>query len=185
MHDENRVALPDLSTEQRKTLTLIYELYYKQMYKMAYAVLRNRHDAEDAVQEAFYRVCLNAEMFKQPHGDSTAALIHVYTRNVVINHYHKKKRRSSMISDAPDADVLIDAQAYDLAFLMAQAENSAEVRRAVDALDAHYREVIILKYYQNKKNTEIAEMLGLSIRTVENHITNALSDIRLTLAESF
>ena len=56
MHDENRVALPDLSAEQRKTLTLIYELYYKQMYKMAYAVLRNRHDAEDAVQEAFYRV---------------------------------------------------------------------------------------------------------------------------------
>ncbi len=183
MHDENRVALPDLSTEQRKTLTLIYELYYKQMYKMAYAVLRNRHDAEDAVQEAFYRVCLNAEMFKQPHGDSTAALIHVYTRNVVINHYHKKKRRSSMISDAPDADVLIDAQAYDLAFLMAQAENSAEVRRAVDALDAHYREVIILKYYQNKKNTEIAEMLGLGQNVVNGRIFRAKKMLHRLLFE--
>lgn len=183
MHDENRVALPDLSTEQRKTLTLIYELYYKQMYKMAYAVLRNRQDAEDAVQEAFYRVCLNAEMFKQPHGDSTAALIHVYTRNVVINHYHKKKRRSSMILDAPDADVLIDAQAYDLAFLMAQAENSAEVRRAVDALDAHYREVIILKYYQNKKNTEIAEMLGLGQNVVNGRIFRAKKMLHRLLFE--
>ena len=78
-----------------------------------------------------------------------------------------------MISDAPDADVLIDAQAYDLAFLMAQAENSAEVRRAVDALDAHYREVIILKYYQNKKNTEIAEMLGLGQNVVNSRIFRA------------
>ncbi len=183
MHDENRVALPDLSAEQRKTLTLIYELYYKQMYQKAYAVLRNRQDAEDAVQEAFYRVCLNAEVFAQPHSDTTAALIHTFTRNVVINHYHKKKRRTALISDAPDAGRMIAADACDLFLLIAREENSADVRRAVQALEPHYREVIKLKYFENKKNTEIAAMLGLGQNVVNGRIYRAKRMLRKLLLE--
>ena len=110
MHDKQRIALPDLSAGQRESLTLIYELYYGKMYQMAYVVLRNKQDAEDAVQEAFYRVCCNAEVFAHPYSKSTAALIHVYTRNVVINHYHQKKRRTALISDAPDADSMINGR---------------------------------------------------------------------------
>lgn len=183
MHDEKNGALPDLDAAQRKTLTLIYELYYGQMYKKAYAVLRNKQDAEDAVQEAFYRVCLNAEVFTQPHSETTAALIYTYTRNEVINHYHKKKRRSAMIVGTPDADILIDTEVCDLDLMMVQEENSAEVRRAVDALDPHYREVIILKYFENKKNTEIAAILGLGQNVVNGRIYRAKKMLRKLLLE--
>lgn len=183
MHKNNRKTMPDLTAEQRKTLTLIYERYYAQMYKKAYAVLQNRQDAEDAVQEAFYRVCLNAEVFAQPHSNATAALIHVYTRNVVINHYHKKKRRNALLSDAVDADLLIDEQMCDLELLMAREEDSARIRRAVDALEPHYREVIQLKYYENKKNTEIAELLGLGQNVVNGRIFRAKNALRRLLSE--
>ena len=183
MQDKTLGALPDLNAQQRQTLTLIYELYYGQMYKKAYAVLRNKQDAEDAVQEAFYRVCLNAEVFAQPHSEATAALIYVYTRNEVINHYHKKKRRNAMIVDASDADALIDAEACDLELLMVQQENSAEVRHAVDALEPHYREVVILKYYHNKKNTEIAEILGIGQNVVNGRIFRAKKMLRKLLSE--
>ena len=184
MHDEKNGALPDLTPQQRKTLTLIYELYYGQMYKKAYAILRNKQDAEDAVQEAFYRVCLNAEVFAQPHSESTAALIYTYTRNVVVNHYHKKKRRTLLLHDTPDADSMIDCGDCDLALLMAKDESLAEVRRAVDALDPHYREVILLKYFENKKNTEIAAILGLGQNVVNGRIHRAKKMLRKLLLAS-
>ena len=130
MHKNNRKALPDLTAEQRKTLTLIYERYYAQMYKKAYAVLQNRQDAEDAVQEAFY-----------------------------------------------------DEQVCDLELLMAREEDSARIRRAVDALEPHYREVIQLKYYENKKNTEIAELLGLGQNVVNGRIFRAKNALRRLLSE--
>ncbi len=183
MHDKQRIALPDLSAEQRKTLTVIYELYYGQMYQKAYAVLRNRQDAEDAVQEAFYRVCLNAEVFAQPHSEATAALIHVYTRNVVVNHYHKKKRRTAMLLEGSDADSFVDAGECDLALLMAREEDSAEIRRAVDALEQRYREVILLKYFENKKNTEIAAILGLGQNVVNGRIYRAKRILRKQLMQ--
>ena len=183
MHKNNRKTMPDLTAEQRKTLTLIYERYYEQMYQKAYAVLRNRQDAEDAVQEAFYRVCLNAEVFARPQADATAALIHVYTRNVVINHYHKKKRRNALLSDGADADLVMEACECDLALLMVREEASADVRRAVDALEPHYREVVILKYYHNKKNTEIAEILGIGQNVVNGRIFRAKKMLRRLLSE--
>ena len=183
MHDNEYVALPDLSAEQRKTLTLIYRHYYSQMYKTAYAVLRNKQDAEDAVQEAFYRVCLTAEVFAQPHSETTAALIYTYTRNVVINHYHKKKRRTAMLSDGCDTNCIVDDQGYDLDLLMVKEEDRARVRRAVDALDPHYREVILLKYFENKKNTEIAAILGLGQNVVNGRIYRAKKMLRKLILE--
>ena len=179
MHNQK---LRDLDAQQRKTLERIYALYYGQMYKKAYAVLRNRQDAEDAVQEAFYRVCLNAEVFEQPDGDTTAALIYTYTRNVVINHYHKKKRRSVILHDIADADSMTDDGDCDLALLLAREEATADVRRAVDALPERYREVIVLKYYEDKKNTEIALLLGEGQNVINGRIFRAKKMLRKSLA---
>ena len=164
-------------------LTLIYELYYKQMYQKAYAILRNKQDAEDAVQEAFYRVCLNAEAFSQPHSDSTEALIRTYTKNVAINSYHRKKRRRAMLSDVPDADEL-SVPLDEIAVLIEREETAARVRAAVETLEPRYREVIMLKYYAHMKNIEIAKRLGLSPSVINGRIFRAKKALRRLLDQS-
>ena len=181
MHKTNRKALPNLTEEQQKKLTLLYELYYEQMYQKAYTVLRNHQDAEDAVQEAFYRVCLNAEVFAESLTEDTAALIYVYTRNVVFNHYRKNKRRNALLFDQADQERLLDTREYDFSSLMAKQENAEAVRRAVEMLEPRYREVIELKYFENMKNIEIAKRLGLGVNVVNGRIYRAKKMLRKML----
>lgn len=183
MQDKKRIDLPKLSAEQHTALTLIYELYYKQMYQKAYSILRNKQDAEDAVQEAFYHVCLNAEVFSQPHSDTTAALIHTYTKNIAINHYHRKKKRNALISDGGEMDHNSADEPYDLAALIEKEETAVRVRQAVDMLEERYREVILLKYYQRKRNTEIASLLGLAQNIVNGRIFRAKRALRKILEQ--
>jgi RNA polymerase sigma-70 factor (ECF subfamily) len=59
------------------------------------------------------------------------------------------------------------------------------IYRAVNKMPDQRRKIFMLSRYKGVPNAEIAEMAGISIRTVENHITNALADIRLILAENF
>ncbi|MBE6697052.1 MAG: RNA polymerase sigma factor [Ruminococcaceae bacterium] len=180
MQDKKTVAKP-LPDAQQAALTLIYELYYKQMYQKAYDILRNPQDAEDAVQEAFYRVCLNAKDFSQPHSQSTAALIHTYTKNVAINHYHKKKRQLSLIAEQEQMDDVPESKESDPAEQMERQEIAVRLDAAVDALEQRYREVIRLKYYEHKHNKEIAEMLGLSQSVVNGRVFRAKRALRKIL----
>ena len=183
MQNKKQTSLPDLSAEQRRMLAMLYEIYYEQMYKKAYDILRNTQDAEDAVQEAFFRVCCNAEVFALPDSNATAALIHTYTRNVAINHYRKKKRQSLLISGEGHPDALALPDEYDLALQIEKEESAATLRRAVDTLDGIYREVILLKYYEHMTNTQIAQQLGIERSKVNSRIFRAKKMLRALLEQ--
>jgi RNA polymerase sigma-70 factor (ECF subfamily) len=181
MQHKKTVTKPLPDAQKQAALALIYELYYKQMYQKAYGILRNPQDAEDAVQEAFYRVCLNAEEFSQPYSQSTAALIYTYTKNVAINDYHKKKRQISLIAEQEQMDSVPETEETDPAEQMEREEIATRLDAAVDALPDRYREVIRLKYYEHKHNIEIAEMLGLSQNVVNGRVFRAKHALRRIL----
>ena len=55
--------------------------------------------------------------------------------------------------------------------------------KAVSGMPEQRRRIFMMSRYKGVPNIKIAEMLGINIRTVENHLTNALADIRTTLVE--
>ena len=59
------------------------------------------------------------------------------------------------------------------------------VFRVVSRMPERRREVFRMSRYQHLENKEIAARLGIDIRTVENHITSALAEIRLRIAEAY
>lgn len=181
MQPKNRISMPDLTPAQRELLERLYELYYEPMLKKTFHILRNKQDAEDAVQEAFYHVCLHVADFAALDSASTAAMIHTYTRNTAINHYHRKKRHSALILAGKDADQSVASEEYDLALLIERKETADRIRRAVEELEPMYREVIVLKYYEHKTNSEIAELLGLSRNLVNGRMFRAKKMLRAML----
>ncbi|MFC2712582.1 MAG: sigma-70 family RNA polymerase sigma factor, partial [Segatella salivae] len=60
-------------------------------------------------------------------------------------------------------------------------ETRKQINDAISELPAKCREVFILSYQHDKKNKEIAEQLGISIRTVEVHLYKALKTLRTRL----
>lgn len=69
---------------KRRIVENIFDLYYKHMMACALDILRNEHDAQDAVQDAFYKITATYERFANATSPQTEALVHIYVKNAAI-----------------------------------------------------------------------------------------------------
>ena len=105
------------------------------------------------------------------HIENPRALIYTIARNLIIDHYRKKK---------PDSlDVLHDAG---IEFgEKAQAENSTaynDALRVINTLPEVYREAVYLRYVEELKPREIAEITGETVNVISVRITRGMQEFR-------
>lgn len=166
---------------------LAFEALYKDQYPRLYYYARTlvgENDAEDVVAEVFmdlWRRRKSTEMGQRVGGMLFKA---VYTRSLnCLRHRNVAASRVALIEEI----VLRQTEACDnhyTASPLASAEN-ADLRRrideAVERLPQRCRDVFRLSYMQDMSNNDIANVLGLSVRTVESHIYHALNALRAAL----
>ena len=87
-------ALMSLDDINRDFVGQLYETHKKGIYEIAYAILRNRHDAEEIFDEVMIRVINNVEKFVRSDGNETLAQHVIYSRNAAITLYNIKKKRA-------------------------------------------------------------------------------------------
>ncbi len=105
----------------------------------------------------------------------TRALNVIKHRIVVNNHADSVKKVTQFKLD------YYDPEANDVMGYIEGLETRKQINDAISELPAKCREVFILSYQHDKKNKEIAEQLGISIRTVEVHLYKALKTLRTRL----
>ena len=136
--------------QQKSAFEQIYIQYRALMYSVAYSILGNSQDAEDAVQHAFMKIAENINKISEPVCPKTKAYVVTIVENTAINLYRKKKRHPSVSYDEEAAGITVEySGGSDLARCMAQ-------------LPARYRQVLLLKYHHGYSTKEIAKMLGLT-----------------------
>lgn len=129
-------------------------------------------EAEDLVQDAFVKAW---EMID--NGAEIAnfkAWMYRCVRNVCID-YLRKKKDTVGIEEVND----VDTETIDMS------ERDARIWREVDKLPERCREIFLMSKRDGLSNEEIAEELGLSIKTVKNQITKALSRLRESLSNGY
>ncbi len=174
------------SDDEREVVERIFHRYYKFMMAKAEGILNNHHDAEDAVMEAFRHITENVKTFMSLDRDETAALVSVYTRNVAINLYKRKKKQREIFDMSGDTEAYQacgDPRQGNPQALIISDETVDLVHAAVNQLDDKYREVIILKYFYHMKNVEIADVLKLEQNTVNSHIFRARKMLKEIMGE--
>ncbi len=105
----------------------------------------------------------------------TRALNVIKHRTVVNNHADSVKKITQFKLD------YYNPEANDVMGYIEGLETRKQINDAIGELPAKCREVFILSYQHDKKNKEIAEQLGISIRTVEVHLYKALKTLRTRL----
>lgn len=139
---------------------------YPQSVRTAYLILGNRLDAEDAVQEAFLR----AWKFRDSLAKETSFKPWLY--RVVVNTCNSKLRveiphRDLRASDDDLADVsAIDAMPERIAV-------SGDVMSALKDLPLHLRVVVVLRYYADLSERDIAVAIGRKQGTVKSRLNEA------------
>ena len=173
MRTEDGYLIDKCLNGEPEAFGLLVDTYKSSLYALAYARVRNLHDAEDITQEAFIKAYKNLRTLKR--GDSFKAWLYSITSNLCKNFLRSKSRRpDDEFIDNPGVDVaeptVVDDALDDPMHEM--------LHESLAALPAMYREVLTLHYLGGMKSREIAQFLGTSKNTIDTRLRRAKSYLK-------
>ena len=137
-------------------------------------------DAEDILQHTFVDVWRNAKRFQNLDRDQTIALLVKYAKNRAIDFLRKKKRRIQTIPSLFEDDESETKKERDIPdysqnpeTIMLEKTHLQKLASYVELLSDEQREVLELKYGNGMSNIEIAEVLLISVDSVNSRIYRA------------
>jgi len=155
------------TVEARDKFTEAYLTYRDMMHAIAFGVLGNRYDAEDAVHNAFLVIINNMDKFSSPSDSRTKAYFARITQTVSIDFLRKR--------DKHPAVKLNEAINY---IPVADDSENAKLQRAIQRIPAQYQEVLM--YYADAKldTRDIAKILGITRGNAQKRIWRAKEALR-------
>lgn len=153
-------------------LIKLYELYEQKMYVVAYSILKDRWQAEDAVSEAFIRIMKNMDKLKDVESDRTKRFIIRVIRSTAIDTYRKNQRESKFTvitneeEQFPDTDDPIDTALKELG-------SKEQVNQILAPLPEIYREVLVYRCIHEFSVKETAAVLEISESLVRKRYERA------------
>jgi RNA polymerase sigma-70 factor (ECF subfamily) len=166
-----------LNTDEEVFLVeAIYHKYSKFMFKVAYSILHNNYDAEDAVQQTILRIIDNLNKIGNLEDKRTRNFIGVICQNISINMYNKSKK---VVMLEEDDDI---AEECDISLIVINEETCEMLENFIYGLDSIYRDVLLLKA-QNYRIKEIAEILDVKPKTVQKRLERGRAKIKEFLAK--
>jgi RNA polymerase sigma-70 factor (ECF subfamily) len=153
----------------------LYDLLCDDVYRYFYHQLGRAQDAEDLVSLTFLRAWQAISSFKW-RGRPFEAWLFTVARNQLIDFY-RRQRASAPLDEARE-----DGKPGPEALTLAELE-AAATRSALDRLTQEQREVLVLKFYLNRDNREIAAIMGKREGTVRGLQLRALRALRRQLCD--
>lgn len=169
-------ALAVLESEaERNELSYIYEQNIKTFYSIAFSKLHNKHDSEDAIQDAFLAVAKNPSvLFSIPEG-KRKSYINVIIRNKAYDILSKNSNTEKSQTEPDDIPFDESVSAEDIAISNISRE---QILDYIDTLSEPLRAVIYLRMHLGLKNSDIADVLGISEVAVKQRISRAMGKIK-------
>ena len=141
------------SPEEKSILEQIYLEYRGLMYHVAYEILHNEQDAEDAVHHAFVKIAENIKKITDPVCPKTHSYVVTIVEHQAIDQYRRLQKH-------PSVELIEEIQGTN-----AHYEGDNDLTKCILKLPARYREMILLRYHHGYTVREIAKVLGLSLPT--------------------
>lgn len=150
----------------------------RQVYRVAFRLLQNRPDAEEAVQEVFVRVYRALPQFRREARLGT--WLYRITVNVCVEGHRRVARRREVPLDAAVDEPSGAASPGDWARVRELAARTAEALRA---LPPRQRATLVLRLYEELSLQEIAEVLDAPLGTVKANLHHGLVKLRRALRD--
>lgn len=148
------------SQEEQTKFEAIYLKYRGLMYRVAHQILRNEHDAEDAVHQAFLSIIENLNKISKVDSPKTRAYAVIIVERKAIDIIRSRKK----ISD-DEYDDNIGYEIHD--------PGEDRLSQALAMLPAQHRELILLRYAQGYDTREVAKIMGMSYDAARKSIWRA------------
>jgi RNA polymerase sigma-70 factor (ECF subfamily) len=165
-------AVDELARTQAEeaTIAALVNQYAGALYRVAYSVMRNPADAEDAVQEAFLRVLRHRDTLDEVR-DHRVWLIRIVW-NIVLDRKRRAKTRPET-DDVSELARVLPSNGLSAEQIASAAQHHAKVLGCVDKLPAKERQVLMLSAFEELSSVEIAEVLGITESSVRSRLFRA------------
>jgi len=153
-----------------QALAALVSEYAGTLYRVAFSVLRNASDAEDAVQEAFLRVLRHRDSLDEVR-DQRVWLIRIVW-NIVLDRKRRAKTRPET-DDVSELARVLPCKGLSAEQRAAAAQHHAHVLSRVQMLPPKERDVLMLSAFEELNSVEIATVLGISESSVRSRLFRA------------
>ena len=152
---------------EQKTEKLLIQ-NYQRYYRLAYTYVRSEQDALDVVQESAYKAIKGCRSVKQEE------YLDTWITRIVINTATDLLRgRSAMVLADPQAEEWFEPQE--------DSYRDLDLQEALGRLDASERTTVVLRFFEDRKLEEIAQITEVGVNTVKSRLYRALKKLKTTL----
>lgn len=163
----------------------IHDKYYNKSIMFAFYYVRDNSIAEDIVSDSLVKLW---QVMKKESVENIPCLLMTIIKNRALDHLKAKQRYDESMKE------LIDWQRQELSIRISTIEScnidnifsceiQAIVSETLSELSPICKQIFEMSRYECMSNRQIAEALGISVKSVEYHITNALKKLRISLAD--
>lgn len=176
MLEEEAIILDKIRRRDEKAFERLYKEYHEDFFLVACQYLHDPSVAREAVNDVFMTLWARAESL---HIEiSLKRYLHRAVINHCINILHKRKREAVRREELPEMPSVVEQDNT-----LEENELNLQLYRAINELPEQCRKVFKLSRFESKKKREIADQMGLSVKTVKNHINHALKRLHRVLVE--
>ncbi|MBW1294569.1 RNA polymerase sigma factor [Aquimarina litoralis] len=168
------ILIKNLRKGDEQAFKIIFNQHHKELCNYVYKLSSNMNLSKDLVQNVFIRIW---EKKKNLHiNSSLKSYLYKACHNEFLMHLRAQKKEIDMLDHLRTQTLL--------QIFIATEENQKEmylqqIEITIEQLPEKCKEVFKLSRLKQKRNKEIAKLLGISTRTVEKHISNAIQFLKL------
>lgn len=153
----------------------MFKSYYKMLCSYANQIVADSENSEEIVQEMFFRLwqkkeslfietSLKSYLFRAVHNSCLNFIKHNKIKKAYASNYLQQSETSDSQYNPDDSDELKDL-----------------IGKAVEKLPPERKKVFMMIRYEDRKYQEVADLLGISVKTVENQMGKAMQFLREAL----
>jgi RNA polymerase sigma-70 factor (ECF subfamily) len=167
------MLLEDTARGDRGAFELLYERVSVSVYKVIFAVLRDRAQAEEVAQEVFLEIWQLAPRYDAGKGAASTWVMMIARRRAVdrVRYAAAAAARDRRNATAPSMDQAVSDVGEDAAA-------REQLRRCLGSLSAPQRDAILLAFYGGYTHSQVASALGVPLGTAKARIRAGLARLR-------
>lgn len=173
LSDEDFTLITAIRKKEKKVFEAFYKKYYKQLFSTAYGYVGQAEAAEEIVHDLFITIWNRADQLNIQY--SMKSYLFRAIVNSSLNFIKKEKmdteKRLVWLATLRPEETLADAEEQEEALLK-------NLEDALVQLPAKCKQVMYLSRFGKLKQQEIADQMGISLKTVKNHLTYGFQKLR-------
>lgn len=166
-----------LSSDVEAIFEEVFKTHFKGLHSYAYTIVRDESTAEEMVQNVFFKLWEKKEQIKVQQSIASYLYRAVYNESLNFIRHSKVK-----LAYQADAVRTMDERDYGNSDARTR-ELEHKLQLAINELPEQCRTIFLMSRFEDMKYREIADKMGLSIKTIENQMGKALKILRSKLAE--